>query len=350
MKKSRTLIDEVFAEFISHFDAEKIVAYQSDHISKLFSSISSNYIFEIEIGSETPVFDFSLCVLKSEIFYLLKHWQKEELIPLFHKDINWEKIYKFCSKWVERGEILDNKISDIWFEFDYHQMNKDLPGACFFFSPRNIHKRVIDVLHTINIDWLFEPALSILIDEYLSERIKTNVKKCIDALPKNGAVFQIGVMLARLRNNDIDKNFIRLCTCMKIDDYKIYLNSIGWDGPIEYLENNLNIIKKYADAIFIDIDVGNKIFPCIGLECCYRQDINLNERINEFLNHLINQGLCVKENEAKIIKWVEDFNISTNKLENGKTLKKSLSHLKIVLNPGKPLYAKAYLSLSDKFA
>ena len=171
MKKSRTIIDDVFAEFIRHFDADNKVAYQSNNISKLFSSISSNYIFEIEMGSETPVFDFSLCVLKSEIFFLLKYWQKEKLIPLFHRDKNWGKLYKFCSKWIERGSILDNKISDIWFEFDYHQMNKDLPGPCFFFSPRNIHKRIIDGWHKINTDWLFDSALSILIDEYLSERI-----------------------------------------------------------------------------------------------------------------------------------------------------------------------------------
>jgi len=346
MKKNRTIIDDVFAEFISHFEVEKKVAHQSENISRLFSNISSNYIFEIELGSPMPIFDFSLCILKSELIYLLKHWRKVDLAAIFHENKIWNKLFNFCSKWEEQGSIIDNKISDIWFEFDNYQMNKKLPGACFFFSPRNIHKRNIVDWKLMNPDWLFESALSILIKEYLTEQIITKVKKCIDELPQNGAVFQIGVMLARGFNNDAARNFIRVCTCMNIDEYKRYLNSIGWNGPIEYFEYNLNTIKNYADAVFIDIDVGEKISPGIGLECCYRQNINLNERVNKFLNYLTNQGLCVKEKASLIIKWIEDSTISTDNLENEGTFKKTLSHLKIFINPDKTLKAKAYLSLS----
>jgi hypothetical protein len=349
MKKNRTMIDDVFAEFIQNFYGEKIIDCQSENISKLFSNISSNFIIEIKLGSTAPIFDFSLCILKSEIIYLLKHWEKQKLVPLFNGNKNWEKIYKFCSKWEERGSIINEKISDIWFEFDNYQMNLKLPGACFFFSSRNIHKRNIADWKIIDTDWLLESALAILINEYLSEGIKKKVKKCIDALPKNGALFQVGVMLARGFNNSNDRNFIRLCTCMKIDDYMIYLNSIGWNGPIEYLINNLNIIKKYTDAVFIDIDVGEKISPHIGLECCYRQDINMNERLNKFLNHLINKGLCLKEKSAIITKWIESPTVITDNIENERIFKKSLSHLKIVLNPDKTLNAKAYLSLSNTF-
>jgi hypothetical protein len=347
MAKTKTIIDNVFSEFINHCDMENIAAYRTEKISKLFSNISSNYILEIELGSPEPKVDFSLCILKSELSFLLKHWRKEKLRPIFQQDKNWKKLFKFCTAWEELESPIYNKISDIWFEFDNHQMIKVLPGVCFFFSPRNIHKRKIKDWQTMNTNWLFEPALSILLNEYLSERVKTKVKKCIDALPQNGAVFQIGVMLARGLNNCTDNNLIRLCTCMKVDDYKVYLNQIGWNGPFEYLKRNLNTIKNYADAVFIDIDVGEKIFPGIGVECCYRQDINLNERLNKFLNQLINQGLCVKEKADIIIKWNEDPNGFTDHFDDKRTFKKSLSHLKIVLNQDKFLKAKGYLSLSS---
>jgi hypothetical protein len=154
MKKNRTMIDDVFAEFIQNFYGEKIIDCQSENISKLFSNISSNFIIEIKLGSTAPIFDFSLCILKSEIIYLLKHWEKQKLVPLFNGNKNWEKIYKFCSKWEERGSIINEKISDIWFEFDNYQMNLKLPGACFFFSSRNIHKRNIADWKIIDTDWL----------------------------------------------------------------------------------------------------------------------------------------------------------------------------------------------------
>jgi len=349
MKKNRTIIDDAFTEFIRNFDGEKKVAHQSKNISKLFPGISSNYIFEIDLGSPMPIFDFSICILKSELIYLLKHWRKRELITLFHEDEIWNKIFKFCCKWEERGAIINNKISDIWLEFDNNQMNKELPQACFFFSTRNIHRRKIGDGNILDIDWLLESALHILINEYLSDRMKKMVKRCIDALPQNGTVFQIGVMLSRKLSEYTDRDSIRLCTCMEIDDYKLYLNSIGWNGPIEYLENNLDNIKNYVDAVFIDIDVGDIIYPRIGLECCYRQGINMNERINKFLNHLINKGLCVKEKSAIITKWIESSAGIIDNIGNERIFKKSLSHLKIVLNPDKQLNLKAYLSLSNKF-
>jgi hypothetical protein len=319
-----------------------------EKISKLFQGSSSNYIFETELASPNPEVDFSICILIKELRYLLKHWRKEELQAIIQKDTIWEKLFHFCSEWEDSKSPLNHYVSDVWFEFDNNQLNKDLPQPCFFFSPRNLHKRERKRDYNIfqqssslmNIDWLFNSALTILFKKYLTYKLKKNVKKCIEILPRNGAVFQIGVMMAR----DLDR--LRICSSMPIDDYTIYLKEIVWNGSYDYLVYLLQTLKTYVDVVFIDIDVGEKIYPKIGLECCYRKGINVKPRLKKFLNFLMAQHLCIKEKTEIIFSWMNNTDDHSDDISRDDRTKRTLSHIKIVMNSENVLKAKAYLSLS----
>jgi hypothetical protein len=322
-----------------------------EKISKLFQGSSSNYIFETELTSTNIEVDFSICILKNELSYLLKHWRKEELQATIQKDKIWEKLFQFCSEWKNSKSPLNHHVSDVWFEFDNHQIIKDLPQPCFFFSPRtlyrhdrNIKREYIVSRHPSsslrNIDWLFNSALTILFKKYVSDKLKKNVKTCIEKLPRNGAVFQIGVMMAR----NLDR--LRICTSMPIDDYTIYLKAIGWNGSYDHLYYLLQTLKTYVDVVFIDIDVGERIFPKIGFECCYREDNNVKPRLKKFMNYLMEKHLCIKQKAEIILSWINNDDNHSNDICRGNRTKRTLSHIKIVQDSDNSLKAKAYLSLS----
>ena len=269
----------------------------------------------------------------------MEYWSKEGFVHLFHRDDSWRQWLRFCSLWAHSGSLLDRYVSDVWFEFDSHQLDKDLPAACFFFSPRNLHNR--NTGDNGKTDWLFKEALAITFNEYLSDKLKVNIKKCVDALPGNGIVFQIGVLAARKVSH------LRVCTSMPVDLYVGYLEKVGWKGSYNFLNHMLRSLRDHVDAIFIDLDVGEDILPAIGLECCYRGGVNIKTRVEKFLDFLREQHLCINNKQEDILSW---FQYPGEHLDRPSSKhihqKKVLSHIKIVIDADNSMRAKAYLALS----
>ncbi len=160
-------------------------------IIKLFGKCCKNYIFETELETTDYRFDLSLCVLKEEIDSLLLYWKQNDLRAIFEKDTDWKNIYRFCSEWEDQDSILSKHITNLWFEFDDLELKSLFPRPCLFFSPRHSNRSTIPDT-TQNIFRLYDTALSTLYGNTLSDAIKRNIQRCIDALPGNGAIFQIG--------------------------------------------------------------------------------------------------------------------------------------------------------------
>lgn len=313
-------------------DKERIVL--PGILSKLFSGISSNYILETALDSPETAVDLSICILKKEASILVNHWQQEELNNLIRQNKNWEKPARFCALWTEPNSVMHSSISDVWFEFDHHQLEKDLAEACFFFSPIILHNRFNHdprylLLKKQQIDRLLDSTLSILLENDFPVKLKDNVTSCIEALPSNGAVFQVGAMLPR------NSKGLRICTTMPVGDYPKYLENIGWKGDFTYLGQLLQAFKRFADAIFIDFDADEEIFPKIGIECGFRGSDpgSTKQKLEIFLSYLKEQHLCVEEKAESIFKWLDK--------PGGKRI---ISHLKIILDQDNSLKAKAYLA------
>jgi hypothetical protein len=295
------------------------------NIARLFPGTCSHYIIEFELKAPVQTVDISRCILKKEVGSLLEHWRKENLISRFRRDRVWERLSRFCDAWGDPDSSLNRYVSDVWFEFDNHQLDKALPGPCFLFSPGNLHKR--SVSDPVATDWLFDSALSILFNEFLSAKVKEKVVNSIDALPEKGAIFQIGVMMSR------NADRLRLCTSMPIDSYSGCLEKIGWQGSYYFLDKTLKSLKRYVDAVFIDVDVGESIYPGIGFECCYRGGVDIKARLEIFMEYLMEQRLCTQERADNVYSWIKNSGV--------------LSHIKIVMNPDQSLKAKAYLAPAD---
>ncbi len=304
-------------------------------VDNIFSGIGENFIFEFELDQPEPVVDFSTCILKNEMPALLDYWQTDEMRKLLTANDKWQKILGFCSRWNNRGTRLNTHVKNIWFEFDNIQLSRELPEPCLFFSTRLLNPG------KLNVNWLFQSALDILMPEKMADDFIRNVKNCIRALPANGAVFQTGVLLSR--NTD----GLRLCTTMAADNYQKYLEKIKWPGSFEYLVPAIQTFGQYADAVFVDIDVGREVSAKIGMECCFRNDGDVKRKVTDFFDLLIELDLCTGKNAKQVMDWINCSGRGEMFFKK-KGLERGLSHIKIILNEDNTAAAKAYLSLSNR--
>jgi hypothetical protein len=308
-------------------------------VIKLFGNCCKNYIFET--GLETPDygFDLSLCVLNEEIDSLLRYWNHNDLITIFENDQEWKNIYEFCFEWGDRDLLLSKHISDLWFEFDDIELKNLLPRPCLFFSPISLNRKKISDI-TGNIPWLFD-TLAMLFGSSLDTPIISNIKKCIEALPPNGAFFQVGAMLPRKLKS------VRLCTVMPVSNYHSFLEKIGWRGSFDYLITLLESLASMADRIFVDVDIWEDISPKTGIECVYRERESKNvnrepgsNNLQSLLGYLSGLNLCTKVKAEQLMGWINE---PLEEYDDGICVKRSLSHIKVVLHPDNAIEAKAYM-------
>jgi hypothetical protein len=78
------------------------------------------------------------------------------------------------------------------------------------------------------------------------------------------------------------------------------------------------------------------------MECCYRGEIDIKPELKNFLSYLIKKHLCVNEKAEGILTWIDNTN---EQHEN--PIKRTLSHIKIILDTDNSLKAKAYLASSS---
>lgn len=312
-----------------------------ENVLNLFPRLDGirNYIFEVDLSAPTPKPDFSLCFVKSEVTGLLTHWRA--INQRFANNTLWRRLVQFVSQWREEGTSLNKHIADVWFEFDHHQLEKQLPEPCFFFSPRGLSRPPGESSKKINAQWLWETALPLLDGNALSQKVKENISLCLEALPGKSNIFQVGKMMAR--NNP--EPLIRLCTSLPIHLYTQFLETIGWKGSLRDLKNFLILLSRYVDSVFVDIDIGEQVSTPIGLECSFPGTGDTEIRIHELLIFLIDQQLAVPENAEIVQTWIRKphspipFNCNLEEMAN----KRTLSHIKVIFNTNKPSKAKAYL-------
>lgn len=304
----------------------------------------AEFILETSLTLIEPSFDFSVCFRKAQVGELLDHWKAHEAALNFKDNGVWQNIRHFCQVWHQEGTPLNTTIADIWFEFDQEQMVKQVPEPCMFFSPRGIGYFPGPIQPVPDGAAFFASALGMLGGKVLPVGVQESIKQCIAALPPKGVVFQVGMMLSR----NFSAPVIRFCISRPPHLYVPFLLRNQWPGPVDLLERLLQTIEPYVDAMFLDIDVGEQVAAPIGIECCYREGVSTERRIKSFLSFLTKEGLATSGQAD----WVMDSlrnNPVSEIVGSGlaeKHYQQALSHVKIILNPGHSLKAKAYLSFT----
>jgi hypothetical protein len=341
--------------FITPHLCDRLVSPQAlsniQKIAKILPPLSES-LLECRLGANDSLVDFSVLANASDGSRdLLAGLDSLEIVPDFITHPVWKRIRDFCSEWQQPNSLFSKHIDQIWLEFDVNdELSKiPIPSLFFRFNPIQQSNFYQDNILHLNAT---QTALDILFDSSISPEIKKNISLCSKALPQKAQFLYIGAMLPR-QLEAVRVNVIGISQETLPD----YLNTIGWKYPVSKLPETIKVISEFVDVIILNFDVGNIVYPKIGIECGLSSKKPINEpRWQLFLDYLVDKGLCTPEKRDAFLKWsgysLQKYDLgfwSSQSHQKSSIFFRRLNHFKMVYYPDGSLEAKGYLSFGHRW-
>ena len=262
----------------------------------------------------------------------------------------WRHLIDFANAWVDPNSVLRYTIKCFWLEFDMPEQLPEVPIPSIFFGPEKIPKAK-KVNDFSNYEWLLTAALPILKGHRLKKIVENKIKKCIQNLPENASLFQVGTLLSR--SSDDVRLYINHCNPKQILSY---LTTIGWKDKTGEFTKLINELENKVERFVLSFDITDKgIGPRIGIELSFTSNEFFNEtQWNQLLDYLVEKGWCLPEKRDALLSYQSAENFSggimkpltsasqhLDDLIHSKIVR-YINHIKIVYQPGKEIEAKAY--------
>jgi hypothetical protein len=121
-----------------------------------------------------------------------------------------------------------------------------------------------------------------------------------------------------------------------------YLVDVGWRGDRHAIDRFVSLAEPHITngVVQFQIDEGELGSDRLGIEFSYMQHRDAARLWSRLIDWLCDQKLCCDERREDLVEWpcvVEH--------ESRRWLRE-ISHVKVVLNAGAPVAAKAYLSVT----
>jgi hypothetical protein len=313
---------DIFPQVLAHIQVLK----------PIFPSLSET-LLECRLGDNLTQVDFT--------FQL--HPLTQPLPEKFLASPIWRSFQTFNQEWANPTSNIHQNVTIVGMEFDVNESPSTLPIPGIFFG--------LDREKTYYFPKLVSDTLALL-DYPLSPLIESNLKRCTDFLPDEVKLSHFAAMLSR-PGLGVRVNVAEI-PCDRVLDY---LLKIGWNDPTESLSPLMSQLSEWVDYIILTFDVGETIYPRIGLECYLEKQPRYEPRWQLLLDNLVAQGLCTptkrdalltwpgfiknKDRKQDNLNWESVFSLSMYSL-----YWKRINHIKIVYQPGVPLEAKGYLNFS----
>ncbi|HEY9608789.1 hypothetical protein [Allocoleopsis sp.] len=301
----------------------------------------SQAMLEFRLGVGQPEVDLS-------VFF---HRRTLQLPDKFLTHFVWQSLEQFCREWVEPTSLLYRRVRYIGLEFDLHELPCKVPIPCVFLA---WNQETV-----INNQSLIEIALRLL-NYSVSSKLESNLRLCVESLPKGAKVEHLGAMLSRpcqpLRVIMSDIPLKRVAD---------YLIQIGWVDPTSKFFDLLSSLENFGDILrLLSFDIGNTIHPRIGLEFFPKKSSLDESQWQLFLNYLIEIGLCSPGKKNALLTWpglsqkADHLELWPKELTGGELLLgsrafsifwRTINHIKIVYQPGSPLEAKGYVMFGHQW-
>jgi len=324
------------------------------NIARLFPGNLTSFLgFECRLGNPDSRSDWAFAIsgLNGDRFVFENLFNNGYLPGQLLVQDEWRQIKQFAKAWADSDSILNDKVQCFWIEFDMPKDNPEVPVPCVFFGPTKVPKNS-QVNDYKNYEWLTKVALPILRGQPLSIALEKNFRNCIEQMPKNSTLFQIGTLLSR--STDGIRVYVN-----KLQPKQVipYLNSIGWFDETGEFSKLTKDIKDMGDRFVLSFDINEDgIGEKIGIELSYTSKTFQNEtRWTKLLDYLVDKDLCLPEKRDALLNYQgseEDYvdsNMEPLKAASGNlnkiftsTIVRYISHVKIVYQPGDILEAKAY--------
>jgi hypothetical protein len=313
---------EDYLEIITpHLNSELVSPTALSHIHKLAHILPpfSFGVFESRLGADRSRVDFSIrCFDRNIPDRLQSH-------PL------WQPLKNFYQEWANPRSCIHRGVTDIWLEFDLDEQSSQLsvPGIFLTLNQETVSEAI----------YVLKSALQLL-NYPFSSKLEENLQLCIGSLPESATFLHFGIMLSR-HNKAIRVDVNGISPPQFLD----YLVQIGWIHEIETLTSLVSTVADLTDRIILSFDVGDTLFPRIGLECFLHKNPKDEPRWQLFLDYLVEKDLCAPAKQTALL------NIDHHSADRQafSIFGKKISHIKIVCHPDIPLQAKAYLSFAHNY-
>jgi len=249
----------------------------------------------------------------------------------------WERIREFYATWADTNTTPYADAGSTWLEFDMSG-SEPAPNLLFGYWPQRSELR--------SPEWLADTIIPRLMGEPLAPAFRRNLLRCLAVRPPVTDDFQIGVMFSR------KIQAVRLCV-FDLPQAEIfpYLERIGWQGPKHELQAWMEGLRQHSDFVGLHLDIGADVYPHIGIEPnfvagCWSRQPHKEPRWHGQFQYLLDLGLLAPAKKEALLSWIGHQSLSNGEQET--LLLRGLSHLKVVLRPGRPALAKAYFGLAHR--
>jgi hypothetical protein len=197
----------------------------------------------------------------------------------------WARLARFCAAWADPTTLLYGGITEVFLEYDIDRAPQaDLTPSVFFSVAESDGFAIA------------EAALALLLPEPWPPGLAGNLAACFTVCPPGASVTYIGAMLGRtteaLRVN---------IKGLQLDELAPFLEAVGWDGPPKAVEHWAGWAWDRVDGVTVCLDVGEVVYPHLGLECALRIQPAGEPRWSDLLEELSEEGLCTAANVEALL-------------------------------------------------
>ncbi|WP_226994376.1 hypothetical protein [Myxococcus hansupus] len=253
---------------------------------------------------------------------------------------SWQRVQRFYQAWGETREPAYVDAGATWLEFD-STSDEPRPNLLFGYWPGQK-----DIRRPLS--WLVESIIPMLLGTPLTQAFQSNLLRCFEACPPGTDDFQVGLMIGR------SIQAVRLCVFdIAPDVAPAYLERIGWKGPLDEVRQHLAALAPHADFMGLHLDVGEQLYPQLGLEPGFvagpwARQPHLEPRWHRQFEQLVGLGLCTPAKREALLRWVGHQRAPAGSRDEDLVLLRGLSHMKVVLRAGAPAQAKAYFGIAHR--
>ena len=240
----------------------------------------------------------------------------------------WDALRSIGAEWADPNSCLHAAVGDLWLEFDLDGGGRMAPG----------------VFLTLVRDW--RGPLAPLVESAARAfgcppppNTGPNLDSLVAALPPGGRVVRLGVMFGR------GGTATRVELRLPPPTARGTLERLGWRDAGDDFDPTLAALEPQVDALNLDLDLGERVEPRLGIECLLRRPPRLEPRWAALVGGLVDAGLCRRDKAEHLLAWPGGHRVrassgSTDELEE--ICVRQISHLKLTY-AGRLIAAKAYL-------
>jgi hypothetical protein len=267
----------------------------------------------------------------------------------------WAALDRLAARCAGPEAPLRRQIANLWLEFDIAGPAPQLPSL--FFMPiaqlrpgRQDHRAAFAIA---------EEVLRLVARETPDCLESGLLARAFELLPPAASLFQIGVMNAR------PNRLVRVCAALHNRRTLLaYLAAIGYPGDRTEVHRFVEWLRRYSDRLRLNLDFGSEVHPKLGFEA-YLHGPRAPEGWESFLAALGRLGACRAEKADALLSYIgtsrpaDDPESWPRHLREAAgwlagqaklSLQRTLHHVKLVLEPGRPLVAKAYLGAEVRWS